>query len=332
MKTSASVRLREPRASQTLRTLRIAILVVIAIVTTLALRVVAADRTTGVTTLADTEREFAKLCVAKGLAHSFHENFAEEGIGFSPHPVKVREEMAKRPPLDLSKPRAILDWFPVLSDLAESGEMGFNLGPSTVTQPPGDPTKPRHGYFFSIWKKQPDGRFKVVLDIGTDTDGPLPTDTATNWRALRVESWTAPADVSIEKEVGVVRQLEAALGDAVAAQGAIAAYSAVLGTDFRLLQSGFLPIVDKDKAASHLRTIGARAVRRFDPRHVEVARSADFAYSWGAYTASFAADIKTGAGAKPSPEAGYYAHCWRRDASGKWRLVIEVIRGTPAPI
>jgi ketosteroid isomerase-like protein len=289
--------------------------VVIAIVATLALRLAAADRATGVATLAQTERDFAKLCVAKGVAHAFHENFAEEGIGFGPDPVKVREEMAKRPPLDLSKPRAILDWHPVLSDLAASGDIGFNLGPSVVTPPPGDPAKPHHGYFFSIWKLQSDGRFKVALDIGADTDGPLPTDTTENWRPLRIDAWTAPAGVSIDKEVAAVRQHETALGDAIAARGAPAAYTEVLGSDFRLLQSTFRPFVDKDSAAAHLRTLGPRAVRRFDPRHVEVARSADFAYAWGAYTASPA-------------EKGYYAHVWRRDASGTWRLVIEVIRET----
>ena len=297
---------------------RSSFVVSIAIVASLVLRIAAADRTTGLATLAETEREFARLSVAKGVAHAFHEYFADEGIGFSPDPVKVRAEMAKRPPLDLSKPRAILDWYPVLSDLAASGELGFNLGPSVVTPPPGGPAaKPRHGYFFSIWKLQPDGRFKVALDIGSDTDGPLSTDTATSWRALRIDQWTAPANVSIDKEVAAIRQSETALGDAIASRGALAAYNEVLGADFRLLQSTFRPIVDKDIAAAHLRTIGQRAVRRFDPRHVEVAKSADFAYAWGAY----AADVN-------AAENGYFAHVWRRDARGTWRLVIEVIRAT----
>ena len=319
------------RSVRTRRLVPVLFAAIFAIVAFVGVRVAADDRTTGLNTLAQTEREFAKLCVAKGVAHSFHENFADEGIGFTPHPVKIREEMAKRPPLDPSKPRAILDWYPVLSDLAASGEMGFNLGPSVVTPPPGSPDKPRHGYFFSIWKLQPDGRFKVALDIGGDTDGPLPADTATSWRPLRVAAWTAPAGVSIDKEVAAIRQQETALADVIAARGPLDAYNAVLGADFRLLHSDFRPVVDKDAAAAHLRAIGARAIRRFDPRHVEVARSADFAYSWGAYTTAAAGtDIKTASDIKPAAtEQGYYAHVWRRDASGTWRLVIEVIRATP---
>ena len=64
----------------------------------------AEDRASGLKELADAEQAFAKLSLAKGVAHSFHENFAEDGIGFSPQPVKVKAEMAKRPPLDLAKP------------------------------------------------------------------------------------------------------------------------------------------------------------------------------------------------------------------------------------
>ncbi len=47
----------------------------------------AEDRAAGLKELADTERAFAKLSLAKGVAHSFHENFADDGIGFSPEPV-----------------------------------------------------------------------------------------------------------------------------------------------------------------------------------------------------------------------------------------------------
>ena len=65
----------------------------------------AEDRAAGLKELADAERAFAKLSLAKGVAHSFHENFADDGIGFSPEPVKVKAEMAKRPPQTTRAPR-----------------------------------------------------------------------------------------------------------------------------------------------------------------------------------------------------------------------------------
>jgi ketosteroid isomerase-like protein len=281
-----------------------------------ALRLGAQDRAADLQELADAERAFAKLSLAKGVAHSFHENFAEDGIGFNPRPVKVKAEMAKRPPLDPSKPRATLDWYPVLSDLAASGEMGFNLGPSLLTPPPGDDKRqPRHGYFFSVWKRQADGKFKVVLDIGSDTKGPMAGDSPEAWRPVRIESWTAPANVSIEKENATLREQDAVLSAAIGKRGAAEAYADVLASDFRVFDNTFAPAVDKAGVAAHVTSIGARANRTFTPQHAEVARSADVGYSWGSYAAS--------------TEKGHYAHYWRKDARGRWRLVVEIIRPDP---
>lgn len=286
-----------------------------------AVRMGAEDRAAGLKELADAERAFAKLSLAKGVAHSFHENFAEDGIGFSPQPVKVKAEMAKRPPLDPSKPRATLDWYPVLSDLAASGEMGFNLGPSLLTPPPGDDkNKPRHGYFFSVWKRQADGKFKVVLDIGSDTSGPAEGDSPEAWRAVKIEPWTAPANVSIEKETATLREQDATLAAAIAKRGAAAAYGDVLAADFRTFDNTFAPAMDKAAVAAHLEKIGARAGRTFTVQHAEVAKSADVGYTWGSYLTP-----------RATPEKGHYAHYWRKNAKGDWRLVVEIIRPDPPP-
>jgi ketosteroid isomerase-like protein len=283
-----------------------------------ALRLGAEDRAAGLKELADAERAFAKLSLAKGVAHSFHENFADDGIGFNPQPVRVKAETAKRPPLDTTKPRATLDWYPVLSDLAASGEMGFNLGPSLLTPAPGDDkTKPRHGYFFSVWKRQADGKFKVVLDIGSDTSGPVAGDSPESWRPIRIEPWTsaAPSIESIEKETATLREQDAALTAAIAKGGAADAYAAVLASDFRVFDNTFAPALDEAAVRAHLTSIDARANRSFVQQHAEVARSADVGYSWGSYTAP--------------AEKGHYAHYWRKDAKGRWRLVVEIVRPDP---
>jgi ketosteroid isomerase-like protein len=284
-----------------------------------SVRIGAEDRTAGLKELADAERAFAKLSLAKGVAHSFHENFADDGIGFSPGPVKVKAEMAKRPPLDPSKPRATLDWYPVLSDLAASGEIGFNLGPSVLTPPSGDDkNKPRHGYFFSVWKRQADGKFKVVLDIGSDTSGPAAGDSPEAWRALKIEPWTAAGNVSIEKETATLRELDGALSAGIAKRGAAEAYATVLASDFRVFDNTFAPAMDKAAVAAHLKQIGARADRTFAVLHAEVAKSADVGYTWGSYTTP-----------RAMPERGHYAHYWRKDGQGRWRLVVEIIRPDP---
>jgi Domain of unknown function (DUF4440) len=188
--------------------------------------------------------------------------------------------------------------------------------------PPGDTAKPRYGYFFSVWKRQADGRFKVVLDIGSDVGAPVPSDTAGSWQALRIDPWTPPKDVSIDKEIDGLWRRESAFSESIGTMGPSSAYAEALASEFRLLENTFRPLAEKDAVVAHLKSIGARAHRRFEPRGVDVAGSADFGYAYGAYRV-VAADPKAGG------EQGYYAHVWRRDAAGMWRLVIEVIRPTP---
>ena len=61
-----------------------------------------------------------------------------------------------------------LKWYPTQVEISSSGDLGYSIGeyerigkdtsgnPATVT-----------GNYVSIWRKQRDGRWKIVLDIGT---------------------------------------------------------------------------------------------------------------------------------------------------------------------
>ena len=62
-------------------------------------------------------------------------------------------------------------WAPVYGDIAAAGDLGWDTGPLVFEGKNG--AADRHGMFFSIWKRQADGSFKVVLDIGSDTPSPV---------------------------------------------------------------------------------------------------------------------------------------------------------------
>jgi hypothetical protein len=114
--------------------------------------------------LFDTERAFVRAAAEKGFRDSFYEYFAEDGIAFNPHPFRVRVSLAGQPS---TPPPMGADWAPVWGDIAAAGDLGWNTGPLLY---PGRDGKPdRHGLFFSVWKRQADGSYRVVLDIGSDT-------------------------------------------------------------------------------------------------------------------------------------------------------------------
>ncbi len=60
-----------------------------------------------------------------------------------------------------------LSWTPVGSDISASGDLGYTYGTFEFRSigKDGKPTV-EHGNYTSIWKKQRDGSWKVVLDIG----------------------------------------------------------------------------------------------------------------------------------------------------------------------
>jgi ketosteroid isomerase-like protein len=60
-----------------------------------------------------------------------------------------------------------LTWTPVGADIAASGDLGYTYGTYEFTSK-GKDGKPvvDHGKYTSIWKKQQDGSWKVVLDMG----------------------------------------------------------------------------------------------------------------------------------------------------------------------
>jgi ketosteroid isomerase-like protein len=75
---------------------------------------------------------------------------------------------------NIAKDMAFLDqkdnpliWKPVGADISASGDLGYNFGTYELhsKDKEGKPLV-EHSKYTSIWKKQKDGRWKVVLDTG----------------------------------------------------------------------------------------------------------------------------------------------------------------------
>lgn len=273
-----------------------------------------------VVALADAERAFARMSVEQGQRAAFLAHFAPGGLVFGPGPQKLHEAYASPPP---SPPPGrvppVLDWYPVLSDLAASGELGYNTGPWQRSDPSGArPTG--HGYFFSIWKKQADGRFLVELDLGIEADGPDALDTKESWRAARVVAWKAEGFDPAAAVAGL-RRAEATLQQAVAKRGLAEAYAETLATDVRFYRGGQRAFRDREAVLAGLRGAAALGHRSWDVTHAEAARSGDLGYTWGPFRVTPGTDVG-------KQQKGYYAHVWRSAESGEWTLAIEVWQPT----
>jgi hypothetical protein len=109
--------------------------------------------------LAVAERAFAAETVKVGFRDGFIKYFADDGIGFGPHPERTREKLLKLPPATGPR-RLMFNWAPMFGDVSEAGDLGYTTGPVLYTDLIDSSKPPRHGIYFSVWQKQSDGSWK----------------------------------------------------------------------------------------------------------------------------------------------------------------------------
>jgi ketosteroid isomerase-like protein len=116
--------------------------------------------------LIETDCAFASLAADSGLAIAFATYAADSAtiLRDGALPIVGREEIRKA----YSHPsRGVLTWEPYFADVGKSHNLGYTLGnyQFTVKDSTGA-EQVSHGYYVTIWKKQPDGAWKYVLDTG----------------------------------------------------------------------------------------------------------------------------------------------------------------------
>jgi ketosteroid isomerase-like protein len=65
-----------------------------------------------------------------------------------------------------------LRWMPVGADISASGDLGYTYGNYEFESPGQDGPQTEFGKYTSIWKKQADGSWQVVLDMGNASPVP----------------------------------------------------------------------------------------------------------------------------------------------------------------
>lgn len=257
--------------------------------------------------LIEAERAFAKRSVDTNAREAFLAFIADDGVLFNPDPVSGKEAWQKRPVPDYT-----LDWWPTFSDISRSADLGWNTGPYVLVLKDG---KKLYGYFSSVWRKQADGTWRFVTDMGASMPDepkrggePGPLDPA------KLEKSSAPVDP--KEAEGALLDADRALGEAEG-KGLEDAYRLVLAEDVRLMRQGHAPFVGKEAAL--LRLSEEKGSFTSKPTGGGSARAGDLGYAYGTYERK---------GEKP--EAGSYVRVWEREPGQGWKLALEVLTPRPA--
>ncbi len=255
--------------------------------------------------MADTEREFAKTATVKGWRDAFLDFFADDAIAFAPEVVPAKDRLRKQPSTPFSERELV--WEPRLGDVAASGDLGWLTGPSTSIDNRTKDKKPGYGCYLSIWRKQPDGRWRVFIDVGAGAPEPVSfapgfTRIAFGGRYTGKEGKEAAG----KSLAAADRDLNTHIG-----QGAARAFASRLTPASRLHRPGFVPIVGTDAIAAWLTGHASTATAKDGA--AEAAAAGDFGYTYGTF------EIKA-----PTLQSGAYVRLWNRDGSGRWWLMADV--------
>jgi ketosteroid isomerase-like protein len=265
---------------------------------------------TPLTPMADTERAFAARAAEVGWKQAFLEYFAADAIGFEAGAAGLaRDQIAAQP----DPPKGFsLVWEPRYGDISSSGELGYLTGPA-ASQSPSRPT--RHQVYASVWKKQRDGDYKVVLDVGIATPGAAPFAPGLV-RAPNPNRFSGDYD----DRTPPLRAADGVLNAALRL-GQERGYRGRLAPRARLHRTGLMPLVGEERILAWLATQPALSLG--DTRYSESARSGDLGYTWGTY------QIVRGparAGGPRRIEEGFYVRVWTRERTGQWQVALDVLQ------
>lgn len=112
----------------------------------------------------DAERGFARSMAERSL-DAFATFVSEEAIFYGDRMLRGRTEVVEGWRPFFNGPDAPFSWDPDHVEVLASGTLAHSSGPVY------DPAGNRVGTFNSIWRLEPDGRWRVVFDKGCSCDG-----------------------------------------------------------------------------------------------------------------------------------------------------------------
>lgn len=250
--------------------------------------------------MVNAEKAFIEMARTVNRRDAFLSFLGDSAVTQGPNgPIKGKARIAAQPVSE-----DWLSWEIRYSDIAASGDFGFNTGPWYYRPKKSDPKPSGYGQFNSIWKRQPDGTWKNVLDIGIShgvAEGPVIWGTT----ALPSKALTSPGES--------VREIEERFLQAITADRTNA-YERALSAEAHLMVSGSTPFKGKSQLSACLSATPPMTDAVL--LGGETASSGDMGYVYGTATI-------TPAGNNPSRKATY-VRVWKREAEG-WKIVLDVL-------
>lgn len=256
------------------------------------------------------ETAFATQAAQTSTAAAFLGNSAPTALVTDNGKLANAQDVWKSRP---TRPGSRLTWYPVLADAAQSGDLGYTTGPWTALQ---NDQPQAAGEYVTVWRKQLDGQWKFVVDMGIERIGTAPGKAAAvpqpKLQAAVATPSTAPSNIvlDVDSKFAAAELLKPG-----------ATYQQYLSSEARLYRPG-LSMMHGAAASANMKNLDGGYL--FVATNGYLAAAGDLGYVVGTLR-------RPGAGASRPAENGSYLRIWRREAVAGWRIVLEIFNFTPNP-
>ncbi|MFD2569266.1 DUF4440 domain-containing protein [Spirosoma soli] len=249
-------------------------------------------------TMISTERSFASQALHVGNKQAFLTFMADSAIMYNKGQLTYAKPVWQQRPEWTDK----LHWGPAFADISQAGDMGFTTGPWYIEN---DNKRAGEGSFLTIWKRQPDGHYKFLFDLGIDytkADQSIPNQVE---RAVVATQRTA----AIPK---TILEADQQFAGRLLTDGTAKAYASHLSQDAYLFRPNRIPM----RGPTIHTYLTTESPLRYQAERSEVAESGDLAYVYGSFQSDN--DVK---------QKGVYIRIWKNETNNGWRIVAELLYG-----
>jgi ketosteroid isomerase-like protein len=259
--------------------------------------------------MVQTEQAFSRMAAEKSARDAFMAFIADDGLLFRPTAVNGKQWMREHP-VPASDKNPLLAWQPAFAVMSAAGDLGFTTGPWEFKTDVKDEKPSGYGHFVTLWKKQPDGTWKFVVDLGISH--PLCGGPQTLWQPPEPKpaAKIRRVDVAIARRNLINWDRDYLLVSGK--HGLASAFTYYASPDVRLYRDGSLPFIGRSASAKALES--AKGQVSWTTTSGDVSRSGDLGYTYGTYEVTDAAKVT---------ERGSYVRIWRKEGS-LWQIVLDV--------
>ena len=251
--------------------------------------------------LVDAERAFARMAKEKNTRDAFLANLIDESISFSPGITKAKPFWEKS--------QAGTDWLywqPVYADISTAGDFGYTTGPWSYSKSKKE-TPTAFGEYITVWRKQADGKWKILIDAGISHD----TYTVDGHPVTTSDIPSQPSKTTTQNFKDELAAIEESFIKE-APTDILKAYTHHASPELKFFRQNKFPSSSVEEVCK------TSDVLTFTPAETIVSSSGDMGFTYGTVNI-----VKQDAGQQKTNNANYL-RVWKKE-NGVWKIVADMI-------